>query len=113
MDGIHGSDARMHMVDAQQHQVHVQYVQGHDPHGLHHLSNGNGIGDEHDDPNGGSGGGRGTEDEDVACDPGNISDNHNAIVEHVSDTGDQLTLSFQGQVYVFDSVSPEKVIFIY
>ncbi|KAJ0458559.1 putative transcription factor TIFY family [Helianthus annuus] len=46
------------------------------------------------------------------ADPGNMSDNHNGLLlfarGSIEDTN-QLTLSFQGQVYVFDSVSPEKV----
>ncbi|KAM0039262.1 putative transcription factor TIFY family [Helianthus debilis subsp. tardiflorus] len=44
------------------------------------------------------------------ADPGNMSDNHNGLLfarGSIEDTN-QLTLSFQGQVYVFDSVSPEK-----
>ena len=31
------------------------------------------------------------------------------MMDQGGDVGDQLTLSFQGQVYVFDSVPPEKV----
>ncbi|XP_038983996.1 GATA transcription factor 17-like isoform X2 [Phoenix dactylifera] len=65
------------------------------------------------------GGGHGMEeDRDVAADdegmeadgqadPGNLGDPEAVIAPQVG--GNQLTLSFQGEVYVFDSVSPEKV----
>ncbi|KAF3430964.1 hypothetical protein FNV43_RR25694 [Rhamnella rubrinervis] len=109
MDGIHGNDVRMHMSNEQQqqHQMHLQYVQEHDHHGLHHLSNGSGVADGSSGD--GAAGGAEVVEGDVPSDPGNLSDNRNAMVDHGGDSGDQLTLSFQGQVYVFDSVSPEKV----
>ncbi|KAL0319531.1 UNVERIFIED_CONTAM: GATA transcription factor 28 [Sesamum angustifolium] len=46
-------------------------------------------------------------DGDVAADIGNQSDNHGQLIPQVGGTenNNQLTLSFQGQVYVFDSVS--------
>ncbi|KAG1364146.1 GATA transcription factor 17 [Cocos nucifera] len=68
---------------------------------------------------GGVGGGHGMEEDgDVAvdgeameadgqADPGNLGDPQAVIAPQVG--GNQLTLSFQGEVYVFDSVSPEKV----
>lgn len=113
MDGINGNDVRMHMSNGQQHQMHLQYVQEHDDHGLHHLSNGSGVADGNDnDGSSGEGAAAGAEvvEVDVPPDPGNLSNNRNAMVDHGGDSGDQLTLSFQGQVYVFDSVSPEKVV---
>ncbi|XP_010550818.1 PREDICTED: GATA transcription factor 28 [Tarenaya hassleriana] len=103
MDGLHGSDARMHMGDAQD-PMHVQY----EHHGLHHINNGNGMVDEHAD-----GGATGEMNEGVETDipshPGNLSDSRGEVVDRGTENGDQLTLSFQGQVYVFDSVSAEKV----
>lgn len=103
MDGLLEANAQMHMTDEEQ-QMHVHYM--HDQnHGMHHLSNGNGIDDDHDD--GAAGGGEGMDGE-LHNDPGNISDNHGAMMVAGADNN-QLTLSFQGQVYVFDSVSPEKV----
>lgn len=103
MDDLHGGDAQMHMTEAEQ-QMHVHYM--HDQNqGMHHMSNGNGIDDEHDDGTAGAGEGI---DEELHNDPGNISDNHGAMMVPSADNN-QLTLSFQGQVYVFDSVSPEKV----
>ncbi|KAF7135382.1 hypothetical protein RHSIM_Rhsim08G0248900 [Rhododendron simsii] len=104
MDGIDESQARMRMTDEHQAIHHPgHYIQEHDHHVLHHLSNGNGM--EHDDNGGGSEDMEG----EIHPDHGNLTDNHNAMVAHGgSDSNNQLTLSFQGQVYVFDSVSPEK-----
>ncbi|CAK9146085.1 unnamed protein product [Ilex paraguariensis] len=112
MDDIHGSEARMHMADGAQvvhHHLHYMQEHEHHHHGLHHLSNGNAMDhDDHDD-HGGGGGSEGIEG-DVGADPGSLSDNHSALVARGSDeNNNQLTLSFQGQVYVFDCVSPEKV----
>lgn len=98
---MHRSDAQMQISDGQHSMHHVNYVQEHD---LHHMSDGNVMDDEHDDVNG-VGGSEAVEG-DAPSDPGSLSDNRCN-----GDNGDQLTLSFQGQVYVFDSVSPEKVIF--
>ncbi|RWW11359.1 hypothetical protein GW17_00025037 [Ensete ventricosum] len=41
------------------------------------------------------------------ADPSHLGDAHGLIAPQVG--GNQLTLSFQGEVFVFDSVSPEKV----
>ncbi|GAB4849952.1 GATA transcription factor 24 [Ancistrocladus abbreviatus] len=103
MDGLHGGDAHMHLNNAQQ-QMHVHYMPDHD-HGLHHMSNGNGLDEDHDD--GVNGGNEGMDGE-VPNDHANVSDGHGAMLGPSVDNN-QLTLSFQGQVYVFDSVSPEKV----
>ncbi|GMH14162.1 hypothetical protein Nepgr_016003 [Nepenthes gracilis] len=103
MDGLHGDDAQVHMVDAQ-HQMHMHYMHDHNQE-LHNMSNGNGLDEDHDDVHNG-----GDEDIDseVPNDPENVSDSHGAMVAVGADNN-QLTLSFQGQVYVFDSVSPDKV----
>lgn len=45
----------------------------------------------------------------VSMDGDNPTDPGVSIVPHIG--GSQLTLSFQGEVYVFDCVSPEKVRF--
>ena len=101
MDGLHDGDPEMHMTDADQH-MHVHYM--HDQnHGMHHLNNGNGMDDDHDD--GGAAGGEGMGGE-LHSDPGAVSDTPMMVA---GADNNQLTLSFQGQVYVFDSVSPEKV----
>ncbi|KAH7867163.1 hypothetical protein Vadar_029723 [Vaccinium darrowii] len=105
MDGIDESQGRMQMTDEQQAiHHHAHFIQEHDHHVLQHLSNGNGM--EQDDNGGGSDDMEG----EIPPDHGNLSDNHNAMVAHGgSESNNQLTLSFQGQVYVFDSVLPEKV----
>lgn len=96
MDGMPGSEAGM-----------MNYLQEH--HGLHHhMSDGNAV--DHDeianDGNGGNEIGNGV----VSADVGNQSGNHGELVPPGSiESNSQLTLSFQGQVYVFDSVSPDKV----
>ncbi|EFH59549.1 hypothetical protein ARALYDRAFT_479637 [Arabidopsis lyrata subsp. lyrata] len=99
MDELHGNNGRMHIGVAQD-PMHVQY----DHHGLHHIDNGNGMMDEHTD--GGMDEGVET---DIPSHPGNSADNRGEVVDRGIENGDQLTLSFQGQVYVFDRVSPEKV----
>lgn len=106
MDGIHGSDSRIHMSDAQ-HSMHVPYEPEHE-HGLDHMSDGNGMDEDHNNCGDTNAGGREYVEGEVS-NPGNLTDNQTAMIEPGSDGGDQLTLSFQGQVYVFDSVSPEKV----
>lgn len=98
MDSIHGNDDPMHMED-HRHSMHVHY----DHNGLHHhMSTTDGMDDD------GNGDGGGEAQEGMEGEAGHLSDNR-ALVERGADVGDQLTLSFQGQVYVFDSVSPEKV----
>lgn len=41
-----------------------------------------------------------------------VSDDVDTAVPVTSGNSNQLTLLFQGEVYVFDSVTPEKVIFV-
>ena len=107
MDNISGGDAPMHMSD----ELHLQYMQEHEHHqGLHQMSNGNGVADDHDDGSGADTGGAELSEVNVQSEPVNLSDTRSGMVDHSSNNGDQLTLSFQGQVFVFDSVSPEKVI---
>ncbi|CAN6451113.1 unnamed protein product [Victoria cruziana] len=96
MDDVHG-DAQMNSADASAH-MQLQYVQDHG-HSLHH-NNESGIDDDHDD--GGSDG----MDGDVPSDAANLAI---AAIPPRAQGSNQLTLSFQGEVYVFDSVSPEKV----
>ncbi|CAN8321459.1 unnamed protein product [Cochlearia groenlandica] len=103
MDDIHGnSNARMHIGEDQD-PIHVQY----EHHGLHHIHNGVSLVDDHADDGGNA---TGVEIDIPSSHPGNnITDNRGEVVDRGSEQGDQLTLSFQGQVYVFDSVLPEKV----
>ncbi|CAH8331938.1 unnamed protein product [Eruca vesicaria subsp. sativa] len=100
-DELHGSNGRMHIGEAQDPMHHVHY--GH--HDLQHIHNGSHMVDDHAD---GGAMSEGVE-TDVPSHPGNITDNRGEVVDRGSEQGDQLTLSFQGQVYVFDSVLPEKV----
>ncbi|KAK7293945.1 hypothetical protein RJT34_16826 [Clitoria ternatea] len=109
MDAIHGGDSRIHISDDGQHPIDVPYVQEHEPHGLHHMSNGSRIDDDQNDGADANCGGSESGEGDVPSNHGNHHDNHTVLMDQGIDGGDQLTLSFQGQVYVFDSVSPEKV----
>ncbi|ERN07459.1 hypothetical protein AMTRI_Chr12g241890 [Amborella trichopoda] len=86
---IHGGDP-----------MHVHYMQEHG----HPLQN-NDSGLEDDGEEGG--GSEGMEG-DGSSDAGNLGDPHTAIPLRSQGTN-QLQLSFQGEVYVFDSVAPEKV----
>ncbi|KAL1292632.1 GATA transcription factor 28 isoform X1 [Arachis ipaensis] len=108
MDGIHGGDSRIHMSEGQ-HPMHVPYVQEHEHHGLHHMSNGNGMEDDQNNGDDTNCGGSESVEGEIPSNHGNLPENHTAMIDQGGDVGDQLTLSFQGQVYVFDSVSPEKV----
>ncbi|ONI14991.1 hypothetical protein PRUPE_3G019800 [Prunus persica] len=102
MDDICGSDEPMHMND----NLHLQYMQDHEHHhGLDQISNVDGVADDHENGNGGAE----LVQADVPSDPMNLSDTRDGMMDHGPENGDQLTLSFQGQVFVFDSVSPEKV----
>ncbi|XP_027191535.1 GATA transcription factor 28 isoform X2 [Cicer arietinum] len=107
MDGIRGGDSRMQISDGQ-HPVHVPY----EHHGLHHMSNGNGMDDDHNNGRDSNCGGSESVEGDIPSNHGNLHDNHNLMMDQGNDIGDQLTLSFQGQVYVFDSVSPEKSVLL-
>ncbi|XP_022716361.1 GATA transcription factor 28-like isoform X2 [Durio zibethinus] len=113
MDGIHRNNGSMHMASDAQHPMHhhVHYEHHH-----HHIMNGDAMvdGDDHHDPHhhhhrdvDDSVDGEvaeGVEAGDLPSDhPGALSGNQGP------DNGNQLTLSFQGQVYVYDSVPPEKV----
>ncbi|XP_023641826.1 GATA transcription factor 24 isoform X2 [Capsella rubella] len=99
MNGLHGNNGGMH-IGVPQDPLHMQY----EHQGLHHIDNGDGMMDDHTD--GGMDEGVET---DIPSHPGNLADNRGEVVDRGIENGDQLTLSFQGQVYVFDHVSPEKV----
>lgn len=104
MDGLNGSEAGM-----------MQYLQDQHHHGLHHhMGNGTSIDQDEQGDNDNIGkNDRINEvmDGDVAADLRKQSNPQGPLVPQIggSGTNNQLTLSFQGQVYVFDSVSPEKV----
>ncbi|XP_022992345.1 GATA transcription factor 24-like isoform X5 [Cucurbita maxima] len=104
MDGIHASDGRMHMNHAQ-HSMHTQSVQEQEHHDFHYTSNGNALADEHEN----EGHGIMVVEREAPSDHGDLAENRGVMVDRGGDNCDQLTLSYQGQVYVFDTVSPEKV----
>ncbi|KAK4479224.1 hypothetical protein RD792_014735 [Penstemon davidsonii] len=103
MDEMHGSEAGM-----------MHYLQEQHHHGLHHHMSNENVTDQDengDDNNVGSSGVNEVMDGDVSAGMGNHSNNHDGLLPLVSgsENNNQLTLSFQGQVFVFDSVSSEKV----
>ncbi|EPS64769.1 hypothetical protein M569_10010, partial [Genlisea aurea] len=86
------------------------YLQDQHHRGLHHhVIDGDDQGDI--DNIGSSGTANDPMDGDAAAELGNQSDGQGALVPHVGATenNNQLSLSFQGHVYLFESVSPEKV----
>ncbi|XP_043713884.1 GATA transcription factor 28-like isoform X2 [Telopea speciosissima] len=95
----HGGDPPLHVAESQP--MHMHYIQEHE-HAQQH-NNGNAMDDDQED----GGGSEGMEG-DVPSDHGNSSDPHGSMPSR-GHGGNQLTLSFQGEVYVFDSVSAEKV----
>ncbi|CAM8986366.1 unnamed protein product [Rhodiola kirilowii] len=103
MDDMHEEDGHLSVTDAHG-AIHMHYMQEHD-HRVHQMSDVNGM---EDDTNDGVVGNEGL-DGHMGRVVENISDERYAIVAQGAETANQLTLSFQGQVYVFDSVSPDKV----
>ncbi|KAJ4894196.1 GATA transcription factor 24 [Raphanus sativus] len=93
-DGLHGN---MHN-GGDEHPMHVQY----EHHGMMDADH------AADDDGNGMNGGLET---DIPSHLGNPSDHRGEVVDRGAggDNGDQLTLSYQGQVYVFDHVLPDKV----
>lgn len=86
-------------------QMHIHYMHS-DEHGhpLHH-SNDNGAGEEQDE---GDGDNNCIEEADVQSDGDNLTEPQSVAPVRSQGTN-QLTLSYQGEVYVFDMVAPEKV----
>ncbi|CAN6999936.1 unnamed protein product [Brassica rapa subsp. trilocularis] len=87
---LHGNNGGMHN-GGDELPMHVQYE--------HH-----GMMDEHVDD-----GMNGALETDIPSHLANSSDHRGEVVDRGGENGDQLTLSYQGQVYVFDHVLPEKV----
>lgn len=83
----------------------LRYVRPHaHGHAIHHNEE-NGLGDEPDDDGGDE---EGLEEADMHSDGGHPGDPQSALAVRVQGSN-QLTLSYQGEVYVFDTVPPEKV----
>ncbi|GAB2225499.1 hypothetical protein Droror1_Dr00006293 [Drosera rotundifolia] len=102
MEELNGDDSQMHLTNAQQ-QMHMHYVHD-DDNGFHNISNGDVLHDDHD---AGATGMIEAIDAEVLNDQ-DITDS-SAMMLGASIDSNQLTLSFQGRVYVFDGVSSEKV----
>eukprot|EP01018_Ginkgo_biloba_P039829 Gb_21624 [translate_table: standard] len=81
--------------------LHMHYMHEHG-HSLHHNED-NGLGEEQDEGGGDNDGMEG----DVPSDGGNLGDPQVVVPVRTQGTN-QLTLSYQGEVYVFDTVPPEK-----
>uniref|UniRef100_A0A0D6R696 CCT domain-containing protein n=1 Tax=Araucaria cunninghamii TaxID=56994 RepID=A0A0D6R696_ARACU len=118
VSGHHVNMHDMHMqgqIEAGVHSHHEAQIQGGDPghlhmhymhehgHALHH-SDDNGIGEEQDE---GAGDNDGMEPDIPSA--GDALGDSQVIVPVRPQATNQLTLSYQGEVYVFDSVPPEKV----
>lgn len=82
--------------------LHMHYMHEHG-HSLHH-SDDNGLGEEPDEGDGDNDSMEG----DIPSSGCNLADSQKVVAIR-SQATNQLTLSYQGEVYVFDSVPPEKV----
>lgn len=101
IDEVHGGDGGGGYVISDQQMLVRQDTQGQSygavqDHGVHQKYGGDGMEDQ-------NGVERDAMEGDMPSDAGNM-----ALIPDPG-MGNQLTLSFQGEVYVFDSVSPEKV----
>lgn len=86
---------------------HVHVHHGHHGHGMHHGNDENGAGgDEHDEDAGDE---EGLDEADMHSDGGGHPGDQPVPLAVRSQGSTQLTLSYQGEVYVFDTVPPEKV----
>lgn len=83
--------------------MHIRYVHPHAQGHVMHRDD-NCLGDEGED----EGGDEGMEEPEIHSDGGHPSDPHSSLTVRGQGTN-QLTLSYQGEVYVFDTVPPEKV----
>ncbi|KAI5060294.1 hypothetical protein GOP47_0025162 [Adiantum capillus-veneris] len=101
-EGDDQAEAQGHIVEHGH--MHIRYVHAHTQgHVAHHDEN-NCLGDEAED----EGGDEGMEEPEIHSDGGHPGDPHSSLTARVQGTN-QLTLSYQGEVYVFDTVPPEKV----
>jgi hypothetical protein len=84
--------------------MHLHYPHPHHPHGHMMDRDENGLGEEAEDESGDDG----LEEADMHSDGGHPGDPQSSLTARVQGT-DQLTLTYQGEVYVFDTIPPEKV----
>eukprot|EP01018_Ginkgo_biloba_P018826 Gb_05055 [translate_table: standard] len=85
----------------------LHYVQTHAD--VHQLDHNGEDGMLRQDPDEDAGGDEGMEDGDVQSDGGQVGEPHVSLAVRSQGTN-QLTLSYQGEVYVFDTIPPEKVL---
>lgn len=103
-EGDDQAEAQGHIVEHGH--MHIRYVHAHahaQGHVVHRDDN-NCLGEEGED----EGGDEGMEEPEIHSDGGHPGDPHSSLTARVQGTN-QLTLSYQGEVYVFDTVPPEKV----
>ena len=96
-------DPQEHMVEHGR--VHLHYMHPHHPHGHVMHRDENSLGEEAEDDSDDDR----LEEAEMHSDGGHPGDPQLGLTTRVQGT-DQLTLTYQGEVYVFDTVPPEKVI---
>ncbi|KAH7439417.1 hypothetical protein KP509_04G059900 [Ceratopteris richardii] len=84
--------------------IHMRYAHPHAQGHVMHRDDNACLADEGED----EGGDEGMEEPEIHSDGGHACDPHSSLTVRVQGTN-QLTLSYQGEVYVFDTVPPEKV----
>lgn len=105
---VHGhgeADGQARVDQGVQGHLEGDHVHGHHRHGMHNSEE-NGAGEEHEDDAGDE---EGLDEADMHSDGGGHPDQPTALAVRTQGST-QLTLSYQGEVYVFDTVPPEKVI---
>ncbi|KAG0569138.1 hypothetical protein KC19_6G067500 [Ceratodon purpureus] len=85
---------------------HVHDHHGHHGHGMHSNEENGAGGEDHDDDAGDE---EGLDEADMHSDGGGNQSDQPAALAVRTQGSTQLTLSYQGEVYVFDTVPPEKV----
>ena len=85
--------------------MHLHYAHPQHPHGHVMHRDENGLGDDAEDDSGDDG----LEEAEMQSEGGHSVDPQSSLTARAQGT-DQLTLTYQGEVYVFDTIPPEKVI---
>ena len=105
MNGSHSQEEDAQADMGEHGHMHLQFVHPHHAHGHVIHRDENGLGEEAEDDTGDDG----LEEAEMHSDGGHPGDPQLGLTTRVQGT-DQLTLTYQGEVYVFDTVPPEKVI---
>lgn len=104
---VHGHGEADGQARVDQRGLEGDHVHGHHGHGMHgNEENGAGGGEEHDDDAGDE---EGLDEADMHSDGGGHPGDQPVALAVRNQGSTQLTLSYQGEVYVFDTVPPEKV----